>query len=744
MENYNTRIGKILTTQKLPDRFIKTSVHYPKNPTEEEHGTLIFLIEILSPWFPSTEIGNAIINTTIEEYYRGSKYADTLTRFEEALKKVNEKLAEMASQGVNDWIGHINCSIIALKRNTLYVSHSGNTQVYLFRDKNLSEVTEDISGKSSSPISTFITITNGSLSKGDKILITNQTLLDAIPLQSLREIVNYTDVIKSIQQIGKILKRNRIQNVNSILFELNTERELASMEPDQHMGEDTVYLDQEDEGWLGSILKDAKPKIATSLNRGNRTGSRMWEKFLIQVNATAQKISPHARRITTNIGHKVLKTWHNYRGKTIKKPITDPSKEQKNYFVQKEHNIHRGKSGILNTLKNISISSIRFIQSLFLPKNRRNLYITLVVLFVVVFGTSLFFTLKNNWNNSDNIKIEEVLDDVKTDINEAKSLIGNNNFNEARKLLLTSLDNLDKYPDNQKYKKQIESLIQEISQYIDKADQTTRFDSSKQFTKISDNINFQQLLFLDDLFYYIQDSNSLNTLSPKGEKSLVSDLPSSIGRVKSLSLIDEDKILFYTKDLRVYQYNINSEKFTRLDASGGWEETNRLQTFATNIYLLNPDMQIYKHTKVALGYSKAMNFILENQLPKNQSAIDFAIDGNVYILTKKSNYQLYKFYNGRLESNFNLSTSDSGLELSGAKRIITSENLNSIYILENDITDFDEQKINRILEFSKDGNFVKQYKFSKKLGNIQDFSINTKLRSIYCLFGTNKLFSFDQ
>jgi hypothetical protein len=220
MENYSTRIGKILTTQKLPDRFIKAAIHHPKSPSEEEHGTLLFLVEILSPWFPSTEIGNTIINTTIAEYYKGSKYADTLTRFEEALKKVNEKLADMAAKGVNEWIGNINCTIIALKRNTIYVSHSGNTQVYLFRDKNLSEVTEDISDKNTSPISTFITITNGSLAKGDRILITNQQLLDFIPLQSLREIINYTDVINSVHQIGKILKRKNVRNVNSILFEL--------------------------------------------------------------------------------------------------------------------------------------------------------------------------------------------------------------------------------------------------------------------------------------------------------------------------------------------------------------------------------------------------------------------------------------------------------------------------------------------------------------------------------------------
>ncbi len=744
MENYNTRIGKILTTQKLPDRFIKASIHHPRNPAEEEHGTLIFLVEILSPWFPSTEIGNAIINTTIEEYYRGSKYADTLTRFEEALKKVNEKLAEMASQGVNEWIGHINCSIIALKRNTLYVSHSGGTQIYLFRDKNLSEVTEDISGKDSSPISTFITITNGSLTKGDKILITNQKLLDIIPLQSLREIINYTDVINATQQIGKILKRNRIKNVNSILFELNTEKELANIEPGQHIGEDTVYLDQEDESWLGSILKNVKPKIAGSLNRGNQSGNRMWDKFMIQTNDTAQKISPHVRRATTTVGHRVLKTWHNYRGKTTKKPSLKKSDKQKNYFVQKYDNIRTEKSNTLNITKNLVARFIKFIQNILLLKNRKKLFITLIILFVLVFGSSMFFTLKNNWNNSDNIKIEKTLDDVRTNIEEAKSLIGNNNFIEARKLLLSSLESLNKYSNNQKFKKEIESLNQEISEYIDRADQTVRFESSKQLTKISENINLQQLLFLNDSFYYTVDSNSLNILNTDGEKSLVSELPSSIENIKLISSVDENKIIFYTKDLKVYQYNTDSENFTRLDASGGWEETNQLRTFATNIYLLNSDMQIYKHTKVALGYGKAINFILENQLPANQKAIDFAIDGNVYILGKKDNYELYKFYNGRLDSDFNLSVSDSGLELSGAKRIIASEDLNSMYILENGITDFDGQKINRILEFSKDGTFVKQYKFSKNLGNIKDFSINTKLRSIFCLFDTNKLYSLDQ
>ena len=749
MENYTARIGKILTTQKLPDRFIKATVHYPRNPNEEEHGTLIFLVEILSPWFPSTEIGNTIIETTIAEYYSGSKYADSLTRFEEALKKVNEKLAEVAAKGVNNWLGNLNCTILALKRNNLYVSHSGNTQVYLFREKNLSEVTEDISDKSASPISTFITITSGSLLKRDRILLANQQLLNSIPLQSLREIINYTDVIKSTQQIGKILRRKNIRNVNAFLLELTTEKELAQLPQEQYLEEDTVYLDQEPETWLGSILKGAKPKIASEIEGGRKSGTRMWEKFLIQAYDRMQKTAPHLQKFTTDIGYVFLKSWHRLRGKNAQRMSSEKIQKRQEFFMEKKDTIRREKPGIFNRLsrsfKNIFTGSREKTRSIFLANNRKKLYITLAILFILIFGFSLFFTLRKNWKNNEDVKIEQVIQESKDSLEESESLIGGNNFSEARKILLASFQDLEKYSTNPKYQKEIENLKLKLIAYLDKTDQTIRFSSTKNLDLMVKNLPTKKFLFLNDVFYYVDNKNFLNAASKAGEISKIIGLPEQIDKVTTFTNLEDDKIIFYTNDLKVYSFNLETEKFVRLDAVGGWAKTDKFKTYDTNVYLLNPDNgQILKYIRVALGYSKARYLILENQLPEIQEALDFTLDGNVYLLAKTEKNLVYKFYNGRVEEDFSFNPEPSGLTLKEASKIFTKEDLNSLYILEKEVTDFDGNKINRLLEFSKDGTFVKQYKFSTTLGKIQDFYINQKSHKIYLLFDSQKLYALDQ
>ena len=51
MEGENTflKIVKLATTQKLPDRNFINEVYIPQNEREKKLGTLLLLVEILSP-----------------------------------------------------------------------------------------------------------------------------------------------------------------------------------------------------------------------------------------------------------------------------------------------------------------------------------------------------------------------------------------------------------------------------------------------------------------------------------------------------------------------------------------------------------------------------------------------------------------------------------------------------------------------------------------------------------------------
>jgi hypothetical protein len=735
MERYIARIGKILTTQKLPDRFIKTSIHYPNSPTEEEHGMLIFVVEILNPWFPAAEVGSAITKTMIDHYYGGAKHTDTLTRFEEALKHVNQKLAEIASGGVNSWVGNMNCTITALRNNSLYISHSGNSQTYLFRDKNLTEVTEDISSRDTSPISTFITITNGSLIKGDKLLIANHDILIPMPLQSLREIINYTDIIKATHQIGKVLKRKRVRDVNAALIEIISEKESPETESPE---EDTVYLDQDPEGWWAGVLRSAKPRIASRLDRGGRSGMFLWEAILSRASDAVQTIGPKIRQLMVYIGTLVLRLWHQkIRGKTVRSDtrVSQSTRtKEPNYFLQKKQSVRRPGNLFINTI----LSATKGVFT-----NRKKFYIALTIALVLIFGISLSQTISRNSNAHDDQLIKDSLISAQDNLDTAKGLIAENQKAEARKLLLSTYDSLKQYTDLPSYRDQVNTFNATIRKYLDQVDIVTRIESDKSFDRLAKNIRSDEFTLLNSVIYFVDASNNLQAITDDtSDVGLVSDLPSGIGHVTELTGFNNSSILLYDDDRKIYQYNTSTKSFIRLDSSSGdWQESNDIQTFNSNIYLLGSTGQISRYTKVALGYGEPQNILSSDSIPTDKDALGFAVDGNIYTLFKDNKTNVRKFYAGNAIVEFELEYPPSGLptNISSKSLIFTNSDINSIYVLETGLKDYDGKTIDRVIEFSKEGAYIKQYKFSHNLGTILDLSVDSKLRKLHLLFDNHIL-----
>ena len=120
MPNFVTKVGKILSRQKSPDRYTLVSIFKPKDIEERNHGVLYFILEILSPDPAMSRVAKMIEDTVIEEYYQNT--SNGLTSLEHALKKVNDALANFAEEGEVGWTGS------AADEIGWFVEQSYNTQ----------------------------------------------------------------------------------------------------------------------------------------------------------------------------------------------------------------------------------------------------------------------------------------------------------------------------------------------------------------------------------------------------------------------------------------------------------------------------------------------------------------------------------------------------------------------------------------------------------------------------------------
>ncbi len=148
-----------------------------------------------------------------------------------------------------------------------------------------------------------------------------------------------------------------------------------------------------------------------------------------------------------------------------------------------------------------------------------------------------------------------------------------------------------------------------------------------------------------------------------------------------------DKIVLLTKSSRVVTFDKNFEfKFVNVIGQDKWENSNSIDIFWTNIYLLDKiKNQIFKH-KTAINWYAIGQWFLEDADIKNIGKIStIAVDGWVYIL--KNDLSLLKLFTSpKYELNtitLNKLPKNYKTSVPANSSIITRDDLNYIYIYIN-------------------------------------------------------------
>ena len=200
--------------------------------------------------------------------------------------------------------------------------------------------------------------------------------------------------------------------------------------------------------------------------------------------------------------------------------------------------------------------------------------------------------------------------------------------------------------------------------------------------------------------------------------SVVMDNPSS-----SFFTQNEDFVYFLdTKGVNRLDKG-NSEEEAIIDKS--WKSEGGIGVFGSNVYVLDKDSNILKFVPSGEEFSESNYF--SGDVPELGDSRAMTIDGSIYILTGDG---VDKYTKGA-KDDFTLSGLDK--PLSSPTRILTSEDMDNIYILDNGNS--------RIVVVSKEGAFAKAHN-AEIIKSAKDIDVNEVNKKIFVL-SNDKIYQID-
>lgn len=159
------------------------------NFDEQKLGTIFGVIKIDDHSEDSSYVANLLTSVIKKEYF-SKPHRSAEESFETSLRKANLALAELARHGSLGWSEKLNFTGGALERNNLHFACLGGIYVFLVRNGQIAEISQNLEEEletETHPLKTFSNISSGKLEKGDKLIFTTYDLLEIFSKEELRQ-----------------------------------------------------------------------------------------------------------------------------------------------------------------------------------------------------------------------------------------------------------------------------------------------------------------------------------------------------------------------------------------------------------------------------------------------------------------------------------------------------------------------------------------------------------------------------
>ncbi|MBP9716382.1 MAG: hypothetical protein KBD51_00375 [Candidatus Levybacteria bacterium] len=320
----------------------------------------------------------------------------------------------------------------------------------------------------------------------------------------------------------------------------------------------------------------------------------------------------------------------------------------------------------------------------------RKIILTIVIALIVVIVISGILALFNRQNKGTEEKFAGVFNvaqekyDEGVSLKDLNSALAQESFREAKRILD---ENKDTFKEGSDEDDQIEKLL----------------------TKVNNEVG---------------SSSEGGVNAPEVDKSESNLLSLEIDNEDGTHFTQNEDFVYFLDDSGANSIDKgNDTKEALFDKS--WKNAGGIGVFGSNIYVLDKDTGISKFVPSEDDYTESDYLTEEVDL---SDASGLAIDGSIYILF--SNGSINKYTKGA-EDDFEVSGIDK--EMSSPTRIVTGEDFDNIYVLDNGNA--------RVVVLDKTGKFVKSYQ-AGVAKNATDIDVDEANNAIFVL-SNSKIFKID-
>ncbi len=727
---------RLVTTRKLNDRFLACQINSFEHENSEA-GCIFSLVEILSPWFPNTQIGQTLINTVNREYFRAKE--SPANNFEYALKRANEVLAHYTQTGETEWIGKINAIFALVYNQEMHVTAVGEPYAFLLREGKLINILSEllVNGSDVHPLNTFTNLTSATLEVNDVIIFTSSGLQEYYTPNELQPIIEVNPLPEAALEVTNKIRQKGVNNVNAIFIEVSTKEDIAN-EPVSDIPE-TIFLDDANEPLLAKLKQATKKYLPTRTPKTENTSQAINEPSMPRFDEPNLPNKKSRMPWLNNAGSKIKKIIS--RPKTDLPLETTPNLERPKIEVVNEqlppiigasyHVRHYGRPGFKSRLGQVSnpIGQIfkklaSYIGQLFVnPQLRPRLYRYLIVLLGIILVGSIIYKVRQAKPTANTKPVVEI-SALKSQYQSALSL-------EPAQAIPKLQNILKSLNQNENLEDESKTLFYQTQTRLDTLTHTTRLTTPPKTIDLP--ADYKGYVVIDNkIFTFDIDGNIYRTNQNNSSFSRFAELPANAGEITTVFGPTAKKtILILTNKPQLYELAPSSSqvKTVSADPKTTWHKAIALTGFNNNIYLLDKQAgQIWKYLLSAGKYQNGTAYTSNTQA-QLKDALSFAIDGNVFVLRKDAS--VIKLTLTKLaQIKFTGYPDTKNQTLKNPKKIITNEDNDYLFVLEP----------KRLVQFSKTGAYIKEYKLAENNSDIEDIFIQTDPQKLW-LSVDNALFS---
>lgn len=187
---------------------VHSFVAHPTPLEERTLGRLVLLAEITERSQENDRIVHELEQEISRQYYESEDF-QAEAAFERMLQKVNERLHLLLGPALPEWLGRTSLLIAVVKETALHFTVIGQLHAFLVHRQRIVDILETSSGAAAqdqaSPLKIFTNIISGQLSLEDSLLFCTPSVLDYLSQEKLKRIIGENSPGDAVRQLENLL-----------------------------------------------------------------------------------------------------------------------------------------------------------------------------------------------------------------------------------------------------------------------------------------------------------------------------------------------------------------------------------------------------------------------------------------------------------------------------------------------------------------------------------------------------------